>query len=95
MRLAAAVNEGRVAGGADIGMQCLQRVDQHAGNVPAIAQHPQTGLVHLLQGVGFPGGERIADEVERIDYQVFDKRATVPLRRRLAVAGRAYVKTKR
>lgn len=37
----------------------------------------------------------IVDEVERIDYQVFDKRATVPLRRRLAVAGRAYVKTKR
>lgn len=33
----------------------------------------------------------IADEVERIDYQVFDRRATVPLRRRLAVAGRGWV----
>ena len=34
----------------------------------------------------------IVDEVERIDYQVFDKRATVPMRRRLAVAGPAWVR---
>ncbi|HTY73132.1 MAG TPA: phytoene/squalene synthase family protein [Actinomycetes bacterium] len=34
----------------------------------------------------------IVDEVERIDFQVFDRRASVPLRRRLAVAGRAYVR---
>ena len=33
----------------------------------------------------------IVDEVERIDYQVFDKRATVPMRRRLAVASRAWL----
>jgi phytoene synthase len=34
----------------------------------------------------------IVDEVERIDYQVFDHRATVPIRRRLAVAGPAWVR---
>lgn len=37
----------------------------------------------------------IVDEVERIDYEVFDKRATVPLRRRLAVAGPAWVRAVR
>jgi 15-cis-phytoene synthase len=37
----------------------------------------------------------IVDEVERIDYQVFARRAQVPLRRRLAVAGRAWVRTRR
>jgi phytoene synthase len=37
----------------------------------------------------------IVDEVERIDYEVFDKRATVPLRRRLAVAGPAWVRARR
>jgi 15-cis-phytoene synthase len=34
----------------------------------------------------------IVDEVERIDFQVFDRRARVPLRRRLAVAGPAFVR---
>jgi phytoene synthase len=37
----------------------------------------------------------IVDEVERIDYEVFDKRAKVPLRRRLAVAGPAWVRARR
>jgi 15-cis-phytoene synthase len=37
----------------------------------------------------------IVDEVERIDYEVFTKRATVPLRRRLAVAGPAWVRARR
>ena len=32
----------------------------------------------------------IVDEVEAIDYQVFSRRATVPLSRRLSVAGRAW-----
>jgi phytoene synthase len=32
----------------------------------------------------------IVDEVEKIDYQVFDTRATVPLSRRLVVAGGAW-----
>jgi phytoene synthase len=34
----------------------------------------------------------IVDEVERIDYEVFDKRASVPMHRRLAVAGPAWVR---
>lgn len=37
----------------------------------------------------------IVDEVERIDYEVFTTRATVPLRRRLAVAGPAWVRARR
>ncbi|MEK9665108.1 MAG: phytoene/squalene synthase family protein [Candidatus Nanopelagicales bacterium] len=37
----------------------------------------------------------IVDEVERIDYEVFDKRATVPLRRRVAVAGPAWIRARR
>ncbi|MBI1349772.1 MAG: phytoene/squalene synthase family protein [Actinomycetales bacterium] len=37
----------------------------------------------------------IVDEVERQDYDVFARRATVPLRRRLAVAGPAWVRARR
>jgi phytoene synthase len=37
----------------------------------------------------------IVDEVERIDYEVFDERATVSVPRRLAVAGPAWVKAVR
>jgi 15-cis-phytoene synthase len=37
----------------------------------------------------------IVDEVERIDYQVFTRRAKVPIRRRLAVAMPAYVRAVR
>jgi phytoene synthase len=37
----------------------------------------------------------IVDEVEKIDYQVFTKRASVPLAKRLAVAGPAWVKAVR
>jgi phytoene synthase len=37
----------------------------------------------------------IVDEVERIDFQVFDRRARVSLRRRLAVAGAAAVRARR
>ena len=37
----------------------------------------------------------IVDEVERIDYEVFDRRATVPLRRRVAVAGPAWIRARR
>ena len=36
----------------------------------------------------------IVDAVESIDYQVFDRRATVSLRRRLAVAGPAYFRAR-
>ncbi len=37
----------------------------------------------------------IVDEVEKIDYQVFDRRARVPLRRRLAVAVPAWRRAKK
>jgi phytoene synthase len=37
----------------------------------------------------------IVDEVERIDFQVFDRRAAVPVSRRLAVAGPAWVRAVR
>lgn len=37
----------------------------------------------------------IADEVERIDYQVFDQRARVSMTRRLAVAARAWTRARR
>ncbi len=37
----------------------------------------------------------IVDEVERQDYDVFTRRATVPMRRRLAVAGPAWVRARR
>ena len=37
----------------------------------------------------------IVDEVERNDYEVFSRRATVPMRRRLAVAGPAWVRARR
>ncbi|MFM8350461.1 MAG: phytoene/squalene synthase family protein [Actinomycetales bacterium] len=37
----------------------------------------------------------IVDEVERIDYEVFTRRAKVPMRRRLAVAGPAWVRAVR
>lgn len=37
----------------------------------------------------------IVDEVEAIDYEVFTHRATVPMRRRLAVAGPAWIRALR
>ena len=37
----------------------------------------------------------IVDEVERNDFEVFERRAKVPLRRRLAVAGPAWVRARR
>ena len=37
----------------------------------------------------------IVDQVERIDYEVFDRRARVPLRRRLAVVAPAWVRAAR
>ena len=37
----------------------------------------------------------IVDEVEQIDYQVFTQRARVPMRRRRAVAGPAWVRAVR
>ena len=60
VRLAAAVDEGGVARRADIGVQGLQGVDQHAGDIAPVAQHPQARLVHVLQGIRFAGRQRIA-----------------------------------
>ncbi|MGV1004309.1 MAG: phytoene/squalene synthase family protein [Candidatus Nanopelagicales bacterium] len=37
----------------------------------------------------------IADEIERLDYEIFANRATVPRRRRLAVAGPAWWRARR
>ena len=37
----------------------------------------------------------IVDEVERNDYDVFSRRATVPMRRRLAVAGPAWLRARK
>ena len=37
----------------------------------------------------------IVDEVERIDYEVFTKRATVPVRRRLGIAIPAWFKARK
>lgn len=37
----------------------------------------------------------IVDEVEAIDYEVFERRATVPMRRRLAVAAPAWMRARR
>ena len=42
-------------------MQCLQRIDQHAGDVAPLAQHAQRVVVHLLQRVGLVRGDRVAD----------------------------------
>ena len=42
-------------------MQRLQRIDQHAGDVAARAQHAQRVLRHVVQGVGLARRHRIAD----------------------------------
>ena len=58
---APAVDQRRVSGRADVRMQRLQRIDQHAGDVAPAAEHPQGRLVHVLQRVGVARRERIAD----------------------------------
>ena len=42
-------------------MQRLQRIDQHAGDVAPLAQHPQRILRHVVQGIGLARRHRIAD----------------------------------
>ena len=59
-RALAAGHQRRIARRALVGVQRLQRVDQHAGDVLAAAQHAQRGLVHLLERVGGLGSGRIA-----------------------------------
>ena len=61
MRLARAVQQAGIAGCRGVGVQSLQRVDQHAGDVAAAAQHPQRALAHFGQGKGIARGHGVAD----------------------------------
>ena len=56
-----AVDQGRVGGRPDVGMQRLHWIDQHAGDVAAAAQHGKGGVGHFRQRVGVVGGHRVAD----------------------------------
>ena len=42
-------------------MQRLQRIDQHAGDVASLAEHTQSIVRHIVQGVGLARGHRISD----------------------------------
>lgn len=57
---AAAVQQGVVARRRLVGVQGLQRVDQHAGDVAALAQHTQGVRIHLFQRVGVGRRQRVA-----------------------------------
>jgi len=64
-----------------------------ASSLPGVAMlHPTSRPCIDAARVLYCG---IVDEVERIDYQVFDKRATVPTWRRLQVAAPAWVRAVR
>ena len=60
VRATAAVEQGRVAGRGGVGMQRLQRVDQHARDVAARAQHAERARIHLAQRVGLARRQRVA-----------------------------------
>ena len=49
---AAAVHQRRVARSRRVGMQGLQRVHQHTGNIPTRPQHAQRTFMHVTQSVG-------------------------------------------
>ncbi|MEY9293182.1 hypothetical protein ABH979_006256 [Bradyrhizobium ottawaense] len=55
------VDQRGIAGRVGVGMQALQRVDQHAGDVLARAQDVQRLLRHLGEGVGLVRRNRVAD----------------------------------
>ena len=57
---AAAVDQGRVARRVAVRMQRLQRIDQHAGDVLARAQHLQGTRVHVIERIGLARRQRIA-----------------------------------
>ena len=61
VRLARAVQQAGIAGCRGVGVQSLQRVDQHAGDVAAAAQHPQSALAHFGQGKRIARGHGVAD----------------------------------
>ena len=57
---AAAVEQGGVAWRSTIGVQGLQRVDQHAGHIASGAQHLKAARAHFSQGVGLARRQWIA-----------------------------------
>ena len=59
-RAAGAVDQRGVTRRTFVGVQGLQRVDQHAGNVAAGAQHAQAVAVHLLQRISRARRVRVA-----------------------------------
>ena len=59
--LARTVDERGIAGRVGVGVQRLQRIDQHAGDVLARAQHVQRPLRHVGQRIGLVRRHRIAD----------------------------------
>ncbi len=58
---ARAVDQRGIAGRVGVGMQRLQRIDQHAGDVAPRPQHMQRPLGHVGQRVGLVRRNRIAD----------------------------------
>ena len=60
VRAAAAVHELCVGRRVGVGMQGLERVDQHAGDVAPRAQHLQRTLVHVAQRVGLARRQWVA-----------------------------------
>ena len=61
MRFTGAVEQIGIAGRGGVGVQSLQRVDQHAGDVAAAAQHAQGALAHFGQREGVARGHGVAD----------------------------------
>ena len=47
-----AIYQGRICWCCLAGVQALQRVDQHTGNIVAVVQHTQSRIVHVAQGQG-------------------------------------------
>ena len=60
VRLASAVHQRGIGGRGLVGVQGLQGVDEHAGDVAPRTQHMQGRLGQLGKGVGFAGRQRVA-----------------------------------
>ena len=56
-----AVNQSRIGRRTMVGVEGLRRIDEHAGDVAAGAQHLEGGFRHVGQRVGFVRRQRIAD----------------------------------
>ena len=61
MRAARAVDERRIRRRIGVGVQRLQRIDQHAGDVAPLAEHAQRILRHIGEGISLARRHRIAD----------------------------------